>query len=272
MFLKKFTISILDMINYKRTLNLLYYLERFFSSALIIFLIILGSGCKSTNSSGQVTFEDSQGNNVTSALQEHSILQEEYRIYVNDEITIDFPYYPGLNKKIVVPPDGKIILEKIGQIKVAGLTTKELTDKLQNFYSQTLTQPEVVVNLTKFHSQILVLGEVNSPGIYQLSSHFTSFEAISLAGGYRESAYLKEVLVIRRIEGNKSRATVINMNNVLSRQNISNRFYLQPYDIVYVPQNPIVKLGTVLKQIYDLVPPFVSLGFSYSLNPEVEVR
>jgi polysaccharide export outer membrane protein len=268
-----------------------------------------------------------------------SPIQEEYRIHVNDKIRIDFPYYSELNVEVIVPPDGKIALKKVGKIKIVDLTTEELTGKLQEAYSHFLTQPELVVTLAQFYSpvqeffnllnqgqgqtkevvvrsdgkislpvigelqaakltplelsnhiqsmysqqipslvislgvkkeeskKILVLGEVSRSGVYALTSLSTPLEAISLAGGYNNFAYLKEILVIRRIEDNKSVSILVNVEEMLSKQNSSVRFHLQPYDIVFVPKKPVVKISVALKQIYDLIPPFVGLGFSYNLNP-----
>ncbi|MFC2171015.1 polysaccharide biosynthesis/export family protein [Acidobacteriota bacterium] len=83
---------------------------------------------------------------------EPSLLQKEYRIHAGDEIKIDFPFYPELDVQVSVPPDGKIMFRKIGEIVVANLTTQELKEKLQDAYSEMLTRPDLVISLIRFYS------------------------------------------------------------------------------------------------------------------------
>lgn len=349
------------MIKYPNYLNLFCMLVKKLGISFSILLFVIGSGCTAgmsrslsqLNVQNQLQLPPSSSKKYIlgvsdvleiSFFRRPTPVQEEYRINVNDKIKIDFPFYPELTAEVIVPPDGKITLKKVGEVEVVNLTVPELTKKLKEVYSDILTQSDIVVTLAHFYSpvqeffnllnqwgqgqskevivrsdgkislpvineinaegltplelssniqsmysqlipglvvsvgvkkeeskKILVLGEVSRSGVYTLTSLSTPLEAISLAGGYNNFAYLKEILVIRRIEDNKSVSILVNVEEMLSKQNSSVRFHLQPYDIVFVPKKPIVKISVALKQIYDLIPPFVGLGFSYNLNPEREV-
>ena len=79
--------------------------------------------------------------NVQSKVQ-HQIIPE-YRLQPGDEIEIKFFYNPSLNEKLIVRPDGKISLQLIDELFVAGLTPAQLDKILTKRYATELKQPEL---------------------------------------------------------------------------------------------------------------------------------
>ena len=53
-----------------------------------------------------------------------------YRMQVGDRLNIDFYYQPQLTREVVVRPDGKIAMPLAGEIQAAGLTPRELEERL----------------------------------------------------------------------------------------------------------------------------------------------
>ncbi len=270
---------------------------------------------------------------------EPAAVLDEYRIHVGDGLDVSFTYYPDLDVQLVVPPDGRIAVKIIGHIPVVDLTTRELTQKIQNELAKTHAQPEVVVTLTAFYSstleffailekgenkqnkevvirsdgkislplledirasgrtpteltreiqarynrkiaditvsvevikeeskKVLVMGEVNRAGMYQLRGRATPVEAIALAEGFSDSANLEEILILRKSESGEPALNLVNVRQSLTDPSLLETFHLKPYDIIYVPKRKIEEMSDALHRIYDFVPPFVSMGFGYSLK------
>jgi polysaccharide export outer membrane protein len=137
----------------------------------IFFLVffVIGCGGKSVESSKEINMIKAQGDLEASYLSSKYVLgasdklqisffrkppktQKEYRLHVNDKVKIDFTYYKELSTQVVVPPDGRIVLKKIGEIRIDNLTTRELTSLLKEAYSRMLKNPEIVITLVEFYS------------------------------------------------------------------------------------------------------------------------
>lgn len=101
------------------------------------------------------------------------------------------------NQKVRVSEDGTIALPLIGEMQVAGLNEdgvrKELEDRLHKY----VYHPQVTVFVSEYHSrQVAVIGAVQKPGLYTLSSRSnTIIEMISEAGGMTSDAAERVILV-----------------------------------------------------------------------------
>jgi protein involved in polysaccharide export with SLBB domain len=165
--------------------------------------------------------------------------QPEYRIGVGDDLEIKFAYNPELDEKIPVRPDGRISVPFAKQIKVAGLTTQEIEDLLSEKYAAELKRPEVTVIVHGFNGQkVFVDGEVFRPAIIPLLGPVTALQAITACGGFKDTARLTEVLVIRRTQG-KPMVGIIDLKKFRHNIDPSQDILLMPFDIVYVPRSKI---------------------------------
>lgn len=90
-----------------------------------------------------------------------------------------------------VADDGTISLPLIGEVRVAGLTPREVASDLQVRLSQGgyFNHPEVEVFVKEYATQgVSVLGEVQKPGIYPLLGSRTLFDVLSAAQGTTQTA------------------------------------------------------------------------------------
>ena len=132
-----------------------------------------------------------------------------------------------------IDKDGNILFPVLGELHVAGMSTKELTDMLYDKISKEVEDPLIKVNLMNF--RVNVLGEVNSPGAKSVSKErYTLFDAIADAGDLTLYGQRENVLLIREENGVR---TFHRMN--LKDANIVNSpyFYLQQNDVLYVEPN-----------------------------------
>jgi polysaccharide export outer membrane protein len=129
-----------------------------------------------------------------------------------------------------VNQEGIINLPIVGQMKVNGLTIEQIRIMVQNEINKYLVDAIVLVKLTSY--RITVLGEVKNPGtVYIYNTQATIFEALSRAGDTNLAANLKNVRLIRQIDG---KSYVIKLD--LRDPNIieSPYYFLLPNDAIYV--------------------------------------
>jgi polysaccharide export outer membrane protein len=96
-----------------------------------------------------------------------------------------------------VRPDGKITMPLIGDVQASGLTPLRLADQLKQALSEYVKQPDVTVEVLQVNSKkFTVTGEVNRPGVFPLIVSTKVFDAIGLAGGFRDFAKRGSILVM----------------------------------------------------------------------------
>ena len=196
-------------------------------------------------------------------------IEQEYRIQIGDQLDIKFFYNPELNEQITVRPDGRISLQLVHELMVAGLTPSELTDSLTRKYAPELKKPEITVIVRSFGAhKIYVDGEVNKSGMFPLMGLMTVMQAISQAGGVKDTARTKEVVVIRHGAENKRLALQVNMRKILDGTDIGQDIALKPFDIVYVPRSSIANVDVWVDQyVRKVLPVSISSGFGYYFAP-----
>jgi protein involved in polysaccharide export with SLBB domain len=172
----------------------------------------------------------------------------EYRIAAGDELDIVVPLNPEFNVRTFVRPDGKISLELVDEITAEGLTTAELTEHLRNAYSTELRDPDISVNVVSMAARIYVDGHVARPGEYPWTRQVTAMQAVSLAGGLRETASGESLLVVRRGPGGEQRAFQIDLEEVASGKAEGRDLFLEPYDTVYVPSSRVADVNKWMDQ------------------------
>src|SRR6185437_11024124 len=82
--------------------------------------------------------------------------------------------------------------------QAAGLTPERLSAQLKEALSQNIKDPIVTVEVLQVNSKrYTVTGGVNRPGVFPLVVPVKVFDAINAAGGFREFANEKDILVLR---------------------------------------------------------------------------
>jgi len=144
-----------------------------------------------------------------------------------DMVRIGFPGAPNLDVPAQpIRRDGKISLPIGGEIDAAGLTP-----------ATQLNTREVLVTVVASSFAVFVDGMVLRPGKIQSDHPLTVLEAVMEAGGFEYTkADTKHVLVIRHTFGGTDyqRITLDVQSVIDGRQKAL--FYLQPGDVVHVPE------------------------------------
>jgi len=184
---------------------------------------------------------------------------ERYRVVDGDVLDLQFEFTPDFNQKVTVQPDGYVALKEIGDLHVEGETVPEIKHQLQEAYLKILANPVITVDLTEFEKPyFLALGQVARPGKYDLRGNTTVSSAVAMAGGFTSEAKHSQVLLFRRVDDKWSSVTKIDLKHMLKSHNLSEDSYLQPGDMVYIPQNAISKVKAFIPNpgvgVYSPIP------------------
>ncbi len=129
-----------------------------------------------------------------------------------------------------VDADGNIMVHKLGSVKAAGNTRKELAAMLQKSLIPYLKDP--VVTVQYLNHKVTIMGEVERPQVINMPDEQLSvIDALVLSGDVKQNARRDNIMVIRE-EGNQKKIKILNFedHSIFS----SPWYYLQPNDIVYV--------------------------------------
>ncbi len=175
----------------------------------------------------------------------------EYVIGLDDTVEISVWQNEEFTRDVTVRPDGRISYPLIGDIPAQGLTLTELNVIITGRLKEYIRNPQVSIVVKKLGgNKVIVLGEVESPGVYRFTGKMRLLEVVGLAGGFTEDAKIKNVLVIRGdILNNKAEASSINVAKVLKEAKMDNNVQIEPMDIIYVPRSAIGNLNLFLRQI-----------------------
>jgi protein involved in polysaccharide export with SLBB domain len=190
---------------------------------------------------------------------------ENYVLERGDQLTIRVFNHPELEDTVQIRPDGKISLVLMDDEPAAGLTTRQLDERLTERYSRLFKDIEIAVIVRTFSgSKVYVGGEVGQAGFQPLQGRFTALTAILQAGGFRNTARTDSVILLRD-DGGKPRAYRLDLKNVLAGGTAD--VTLQPFDVVYVPMSRIAKVDKFVDEyIRQLIPIGTSAGFTYVLG------
>lgn len=166
-----------------------------------------------------------------------------YAVQTSDTLDLTFMLTPDFDQTVTVQPDGYITLREAGEVLAAGKTLPELGESIKKAYGKILHDPMVSINPKDFEKPyFLVGGQVGKPGKFDWRGEVTLTEAITIAGGFSDSAKHSQVLVFRRVSGEWAEAKLIDVKKMLREKNLQEDVVLQPGDMVYVPKNTISKI------------------------------
>ena len=128
---------------------------------------------------------------------------------------------------------GEVNFPVLGTLKVAGLTTQQLTDQLELKLAEYIVNPVVNIRLTNF--KVTVLGEVKKPGTYTVANERISIvEALGLAGDLTIQGKRSNVLLIREQNGKRITVPIDLTSDALFS---SPYYYLAQNDVLYIEPN-----------------------------------
>jgi polysaccharide export outer membrane protein len=152
-----------------------------------------------------------------------------------DVVKVSFPGSANLDASQPIRRDGKILLPLIGEVTAAGLTPEALQTNLSQLYAPQISTKQLIVTVVASSFPVFVTGAVVHPGKILSDHPLTALDAVMEAGGFvLTTANLKDVRVIRNENGVMKKYS-LNLKLLLDGKD-SQPFYLEPSDIIFVPE------------------------------------
>ncbi len=189
------------------------------------------------------------------------------RFVVGDELRVTLPFYDDEDVTTSVAPDGKIYVGLIGGVAAAGRSPGDLERDLERRYAEYLRFPDVgIIPMNLSNRQIFVGGEVRNPGALPLRGPTGVLEAVFAAGGFEDTAYMRNVVLIRRGPNDLPMMRFLDLKTFANEGTPTENTLLQPFDIVFVPKSPIAKVNQFVEQYIEGVVPF-NQNIQYTIDP-----
>ncbi len=154
-----------------------------------------------------------------------------YCLGAGDKVVIDVWGASQQTFEGTISPDGVIVIDGVGPIKLAGLSVKQATQTVKSRLGQYYSDCSFSLSVGDTRSiQVQVVGDVVMPGTYTLSSLSSAFNALYAAGGINEIGTLRDIKVYR---GGRQVAT-IDVYDYLLNGNQKGDIRLQDNDIIQV--------------------------------------
>ena len=169
---------------------------------------------------------------------------QNYRLGPGDEVIIDIWGAAQNTIQEVISPDGNIMVEDLGPVYLNGKTVKEADAYIKNVFSQIYSgldgedsNSNIKLSLGQNRSILVnVMGDVENPGTYQMSSFATVFNAIYMAGGVSDLGSVRDIRLFR---DNKVVAT-IDLYDYLRNGKIKDDIRLSDNDVVMVSAHSLL--------------------------------
>jgi protein involved in polysaccharide export with SLBB domain len=212
---------------------------------------------------------------------EHEVSAIEYRVGIPDVISISAPQVLEIDRvSQQIQPDGKISLRLLGQVKVVGLTEKEIAAKLVTLLQPYYEEPRVQVRVVRYESKRIyvagLVGNANLNGGGQQAGELwssvpytgrdTVLDVLSRVG-FSFIAWRSQVHVVRSSPyPGEQREIILDVDHMIATGDTSRNVLLQPNDIVYVPPTPLGWLGLRVQEVLFPLQPMIQ---AYSTPAQV---
>ncbi|MDC3343020.1 SLBB domain-containing protein [Pseudomonadales bacterium] len=176
-----------------------------------------------------------------------------YILGPGDELIVQIIGKDSKNSQLTVDREGKIVVPSIGSIHLSGISLQDAKDKISQTIQKKLLGNKVVVSLGPLRQiSILLAGEVNVPGSYNVSALTRISQALYLSGGISDIGTYREIRVSRQGEV----VAELDLYQLLIDGDRRGDVWLQNGDVVFVPVSSgmVSVQGEVRREgLYDIV-------------------
>ena len=185
-------------------------------------------------------------------------VEQRYRMVPGDVVEVVYRYTPEFNQTVTLQPDGFVVLNIVGDIRLGGQTLDEARKLIVDKASVRLKDPEITLLLKEFQKPYYVVsGEVPQPGRFEMRETVTALQAVMTAGGFKDSSHVSQVLVFRKINAEFAEVKMLNFKKIKKTSDLEVDLKLESGDIILVPRNTFTKVERYVR----LASLFNPLGF-----------
>ena len=157
---------------------------------------------------------------------------------------------------VTVNPDGTIDMPLLKERIIAvGQTVPDVEATINRLYRMSELK-NVVASLalnTAKSRKVYILGEVTTPGAYDIRQPITALQALALAGGPKtDVADLTSVILVSKDINGKPIGRRLDLKRVLDVGDMTSAIMVKPYDVIYVPRTYIADLDLFMVQYFSV--------------------
>jgi polysaccharide biosynthesis/export protein len=133
--------------------------------------------------------------------QDKIVNPEEYFIGPGDELTIFFQGAYTRENRIVVTPEGSVLVPEFGEVYLGQITLMDAKQKILEALRERYRNVVISITLSKLRKlKVSVDGNVYFPGIFTVTSMDRVTEAVSMAGGLTDDGSKRNIRLFRNGE------------------------------------------------------------------------
>ena len=145
---------------------------------------------------------------------------------------------PELGSQARISSRGYITLPLLGDVEVSGLTARQVEMKVEELYrAKYIRDPHVSLFIREHLSQkVTFVGQVKSPGTYELPDRMKLLDALALAGGLTEKA--GGTAQVRRVGTTKDDigSYVVDLDRLLEDGAVELNIPIHGGDVIFIPE------------------------------------
>ncbi len=148
------------------------------------------------------------------------------KVYENDDLTTT----------VRVSSNDSIRVPLIGEVNVSNLTVSEVAARIESLLADGyLVNPQVDVFVKEYRSKkVIILGQVNRPGLFELQGETTLLEFISKAGGLTSDVGSTATIKRKSVKTGEDDNIEIDLNRLIKKGDTSLNVSIRDGDSVYI--------------------------------------
>ena len=181
-------------------------------------------------------------------------LDSEHIVNVGDKFKLLLTGKTSAELELEVTRDGSFIVPEFGKIYVSGKTLADVEKLVSGFIGSKTVGVSAYLGLSEVRDiQVLVLGGIESPGIFTLSGGSNILSAINVAGGISENGSYRRIDLKRRGEV----VETIDLYDIFVFGNFNTQNKLRSGDTIYIhPRSFVVPIsgGVNFEALFEILP------------------
>lgn len=170
----------------------------------------------------------------------------DYVLGAGDQVIVDIWGASQQSFDCEISPDGYIVIEGVGPIRLSGLTVTAANEHVKEVLGESYGSSSITLSVGTTRSvKVEVVGDVVTPGSYTMSAFSTLFNALYNAGGISETGTLRDIKVFR----NGKQVGGVDVYDYIVNGNNAGNIRLQDNDLIVVgPYDAIVNIQGKVKR------------------------
>ncbi|MDH5573222.1 MAG: polysaccharide biosynthesis/export family protein [Gammaproteobacteria bacterium] len=158
-----------------------------------------------------------------------------YLLGPGDILDISIWKEEGMQKEVIIRPDGAISFPLVGEIHAGGKSIEGLQAEIKKKVGRFIPDAVVTVGVLQINSNVVyVLGKVNRPGQYAAKHYVDVTQALAMAGGLTAYAAANSIKILRR-SGTKHQVFEFKYGDVEDGDDLKQNIVLESGDVIIVP-------------------------------------